>query len=76
VHPFKTARNPHVIFDSCFNIGKYSSMDEEYFLNRAEIVHDSIVTRYCYYIVIHFFRAGTYLANSYKDDEKRLIYST
>jgi len=51
-------------------------MDEEYFLNRAEIVHDRIVTRYCYYIVIHFFRAGTYLANSYKDDEKRLIYST
>jgi hypothetical protein len=64
MHPFKTARSPRVIFDSCVKIGKYSPMEGEYFLNRAQIVHWRITARYCYYIVIHLFRSGIYLAKS------------
>jgi hypothetical protein len=46
-------------------------MNEEYFPNRAEIFHGSIVSRYCYYIVIRGFRYGIYLAKSFKDYERR-----
>jgi hypothetical protein len=37
-------------------------MEEEYFLNRAEIFHGSIIATYCYYKVIHYFPSGIYLA--------------
>jgi len=46
-------------------------MDEEYFLNGAELVHDSIAVICCYYMVIHYLRSGIYLAESCHDDERR-----
>ena len=45
-------------------------MEGECFLKRAAIVHGGIAARYCYYMVIHLFLSGMYLAQSQGDDEK------
>jgi hypothetical protein len=52
-------------------VGNNSPWNEEYFLNKAKIVHGNNGTSYCYYMVIHFPRSGIHLAKSYHDDERR-----